>query len=266
MATFGWPAWKVSAPAGDKAAGLAVEALAAADKAAADKAVAGKAAAEEALAALAAAKAAADKEAAERAAADKAAADKARADKAAADKAAAGNAAAYKAVADAFAADKEANKAAAEPQEHVFLHTISAAVEKQLARGYYPSEIRLMCPGELVRVDWSSAPRGLHIVFYEGEENGFNVRDAELSGQGFALYSVSRIDGCRGDTRVYALWMKRGELRPLPPYRAKAGARNAFRVQLDVALLGILLRGLTQSSVLSLKVRRQMLNTYSSPP
>jgi hypothetical protein len=84
VATFGSPAWKFSAPVGDKVAEQAAVDKAAADKAAADKAAVDKAAADKAPD-----KAAADKAAAEQAAVDKAAADKAAADKAVADKAAA---------------------------------------------------------------------------------------------------------------------------------------------------------------------------------
>jgi hypothetical protein len=116
VATFGSPAWKFSAPAGDKAeAEQAVADKAAANRAAADRAAAEQAAAEQAAVDKAAAdKAAADKAAADKAAAEQAAADKVAADKAAADKAAE-QAAADKVAADVVAADKAAaDKAAAD--------------------------------------------------------------------------------------------------------------------------------------------------------
>ena len=135
VATFGSPAWKFSAPAGDKVAEHAASDKAAADKAAADKAAADRATAE--------------KVAAEQAASDKAAADKAAADRATAEKAAAEQAASDKAAADKAAADKAAADKAAAEKSTISVSSLTAAQELALKPGDSFKECSV-CPEMIV--------------------------------------------------------------------------------------------------------------------
>ena len=84
---------------------------------------------------------------------------------------------------------------------------------KQAANGAYPDRVAARCDDGSLKINahWAPGQPGVSWRFFGTNDDNFDVKNAELKAQGFALEYDNVFKDCQGRTRHQALWKKAGQ-------------------------------------------------------
>ena len=87
-----------------------------------------------------------------------------------------------------------------------------AEFNKKAAAGLYPDASSSRCDDGVLKTSahWTARPPAMRFFHFNMSEDAFASKNAELTGQGFALRYDNTFKDCDGQTRHLALWTKSG--------------------------------------------------------